>query len=491
MSRLSILSRIFAGCLIAACWGPAARPQSAPAETRITHPNGAAIVVRALAARDDSIVLTGRIANPTDRELRLNRSRSFVLEGAGRAVHHLNPPIGNAELTIPPRSQSGAELVFIGPPASAAHELTLSTNRGIGTADNPYDDAPVLRTILPVGSRAGGTAAASQASHPNGATLRVRRLVAGHGSCIASLDATNGNDRTILLNQSGGMVLTDERGGTATLKAPTENRELVVPPSTRLDAELAFDCRQIDAAGPLTLHTNRGTPGTTDNPYDTLPVFALRIHAEIAAEGSAMPPASRASVTPIARSQLTPEARPAATPAAAPTAEPAPVKPAPASTPPSNSPAPVAEPAPPPSKAPKTAEQLKAALRTEKTDRGSRLVVPSDTLFEPAGKTLRGGAAPLLENLAALVAAEQAREVVVIAHTDSMGSDADNMALSEDRARAVAGWLKAHAGKPPPRFVAKSYGRTRPVAPNHNADGEDNPEGRAQNRRIEVLIRRR
>ena len=130
-------------------------------------------------------------------------------------------------------------------------------------------------------------------------------------------------------------------------------------------------------------------------------------------------------------------------------------------------------------------------MRAEKTDRGLRLVVPSDALFEPTGKALRDGADQKLEDVAALLAAEKAREVVVIAHTDGMGSDDDNLALSEARARAVAGWLKAHAAKPPPRFVERFYGRTRPVAPNRNADGEDNPEGRAQNRRIEILIRRR
>jgi hypothetical protein len=76
MGRLSTLFRISAGCLIAAVWGATARPQPVPAETRITHPNGAAVIVRGLAARDDSIVLTATVANPSERELRLNRSRS-------------------------------------------------------------------------------------------------------------------------------------------------------------------------------------------------------------------------------------------------------------------------------------------------------------------------------------------------------------------------------------------------------------------------------
>ena len=39
-------------------------------------------------------------------------------------------------------------------------------------------------------------------------------------------------------------------------------------------------------------------------------------------------------------------------------------------------------------------------------------------------------------------------------------------------------------------IVEKGYGRSRPVAPNHNADGSDSPEGRQQNRRIEIYLRR-
>jgi outer membrane protein OmpA-like peptidoglycan-associated protein len=489
MGRLTIFLRIVAGGLVAAVWCATARPQTMPGETRITHPNGAAIVVRGVAARDDSISLTATIANPGERELRLDKSRSFVLEGAGHAMHYLNPPLGNPELSIPPRSQLAAELVFIGPLVPGTRELQLSINQGIGTADNPYDDAPALRATLGVDAQ-DAAPVAGQANHPAGVTLRLRRLAAGGGSCVASVDATNGNDRTIVLNHAGGMVLSDQRGKTSGLKPPAENRELVVPPSTRLEAELVFDCRQLDTGGPVTLHSNRGSAGTTDNPYDTLPVFALRATPDPAAEGAAMPAGSRASVAPIARSELMPETREAAAPAPAPR---------PTKTPTAKSagspPAAAAEAAPPPppprAAVPHTPEELQAALHAEKTDRGLRLVVLSDTLFEPTGKTLRDGADQTLQKLAALIASEQAREVVVIAHTDGMGNDDDKLALSEARAQAVAGWLKAHAAKSPPRFVEKFYGRTRPVAPNKNAEGDDNPDGRAKNRRIEILIRRR
>ena len=77
--------------------------------------------------------------------------------------------------------------------------------------------------------------------------------------------------------------------------------------------------------------------------------------------------------------------------------------------------------------------------------------------------------------------------VEISGHTDSRGADDYNQKLSLSRARSVVGWLKKRkvAGK---RMVPKGYGETRPIAPNENPDGSDNPEGRQMNRRIELTI---
>jgi outer membrane protein OmpA-like peptidoglycan-associated protein len=117
-------------------------------------------------------------------------------------------------------------------------------------------------------------------------------------------------------------------------------------------------------------------------------------------------------------------------------------------------------------------------------------VLPADELFGAAPDTLDASSDPLLAQLAELIAKTRPREVVVVGHTDSVGTDDDNLLLSQERAHVVAAWLAARAAKRGPHFVEQGYGRTRPVAPNHKADGSDNPEGRAQNRRIETLLRR-
>ena len=133
--------------------------------------------------------------------------------------------------------------------------------------------------------------------------------------------------------------------------------------------------------------------------------------------------------------------------------------------------------------------QLKSALRTEETERGLRIVLPADTLFGTAPDTIAAGAAPLLEETARLIAATHPREIIVAGHTDGVGRDDDNVALSERRAHAVASWLRARSAKGAPGIVEQGYGRSRPIAPNHNPDGSDSPEGRQQNRRVEIYLR--
>ncbi len=142
--------------------------------------------------------------------------------------------------------------------------------------------------------------------------------------------------------------------------------------------------------------------------------------------------------------------------------------------------------------APRTLPQLEAALHAEKTDRGLRVILPADALFGAARDALDPAADPTLSNLAELIEAMQPREIVVIGHTDSSVENDANPALSKKRAHAVAAWLAAHG--PPehqPHFVERGYARTQPpVAPNDNADGSDNTDGRQQKRRIEILLRR-
>jgi outer membrane protein OmpA-like peptidoglycan-associated protein len=66
-------------------------------------------------------------------------------------------------------------------------------------------------------------------------------------------------------------------------------------------------------------------------------------------------------------------------------------------------------------------------------------------------------------------------------HTDSQGSPRKNQTLSEKRVQNIKAYLVQHFHLDPERIRAVGYGETRPIASN------DTPEGRSQNRRVEVV----
>lgn len=77
--------------------------------------------------------------------------------------------------------------------------------------------------------------------------------------------------------------------------------------------------------------------------------------------------------------------------------------------------------------------------------------------------------------------------IEVGSHTDSKGTEAYNRNLSQKRAEMVIKYLRGK-GISKNRLVPKGYGESKPVAPNKNEDGSDNPEGRKQNRRTEFRV---
>ena len=78
--------------------------------------------------------------------------------------------------------------------------------------------------------------------------------------------------------------------------------------------------------------------------------------------------------------------------------------------------------------------------------------------------------------------------IIVKGHTDAMGSNKYNEKLSERRSASVMKYLIAH-GVPKNRIVeVQNFGETTPAAPNTNANGTDNPNGRKLNRRVEFQL---
>jgi outer membrane protein OmpA-like peptidoglycan-associated protein len=122
------------------------------------------------------------------------------------------------------------------------------------------------------------------------------------------------------------------------------------------------------------------------------------------------------------------------------------------------------------------------------TPRGLVVSMPN-TFFAFDKADLDAGGLPVLDKMAKVLNNPRAatRKIKLEGHTDNVGSAAYNMTLSKNRADAVAKEL-AKQGLTADRISVEGFGGTRPVAPNRKADGTDDPEGRAKNRRVEAII---
>lgn len=119
----------------------------------------------------------------------------------------------------------------------------------------------------------------------------------------------------------------------------------------------------------------------------------------------------------------------------------------------------------------------------EVTTSGGSTVVTLDTdvLFEFAEAELGESAQEAVVEAVADI--PDGAQVTVVGHTDSVGSDADNLTLSKERARAVADVIEDE--RDDLELDVSGKGEKDPVADNDKG-GEDNPEGREKNRRVEI-----
>lgn len=104
--------------------------------------------------------------------------------------------------------------------------------------------------------------------------------------------------------------------------------------------------------------------------------------------------------------------------------------------------------------------------------------------FESSRSVLLPSSVPVLEDVLGVLQGAPDIVIEVEGHTDDSGDPATNRELSQERAEAVVNWL-AEQGIAPDRMKAVGYGPDRPIALN------DTPEGRAENRRVEIVASER
>jgi outer membrane protein OmpA-like peptidoglycan-associated protein len=125
-------------------------------------------------------------------------------------------------------------------------------------------------------------------------------------------------------------------------------------------------------------------------------------------------------------------------------------------------------------------QQFSLILETRDTARGL-VVNMSDVLFDSGKFTLRPLAREKLAKISGIVLAYPSLKLAIEGNTDSVGTEAFNQQLSEQRAGSVRSYL-TQQGVPESSTTATGFGKTRPIASN------DTSEGRQQNRRVELIV---
>lgn len=117
-----------------------------------------------------------------------------------------------------------------------------------------------------------------------------------------------------------------------------------------------------------------------------------------------------------------------------------------------------------------------AAVQTELQE----ILANNKIEFQLSRSTFLDSSMPALGQLASLMEREPGIAIDVQGFTDNSGSDSQNRVISQQRAEAVVAWL-AERGIESARMQANGFGPDRPIATN------DTAEGRAQNRRVEIV----
>jgi outer membrane protein OmpA-like peptidoglycan-associated protein len=130
----------------------------------------------------------------------------------------------------------------------------------------------------------------------------------------------------------------------------------------------------------------------------------------------------------------------------------------------------------------KQAKELAEIAETKRTEKGIVTKLKGDILFPSGSPTVKGPAQDSIVKITNIVKKYPENRITIIGHTDSSGSGSVNQTLSEQRANAVRA-LMIQKGMPAKHVQAVGVGESQPAVSN------DTPQGRAQNRRVELQIR--
>ena len=123
----------------------------------------------------------------------------------------------------------------------------------------------------------------------------------------------------------------------------------------------------------------------------------------------------------------------------------------------------------------------KAAAAAKSSVTQSKITLQADTLYDFDKATLKAEGQATLDKIAKDLSKIKLEVIIAVGNTDSVGTDAYNMALGQRRAQSVKAYLVSK-GVDGSRIYTESKGKSNPVASNATA------EGRAKNRRTDIEV---
>jgi len=416
-------------------------------------PSGVELQIEGISFTHNRIGVWVRLANPgqIDASIAPTIAPSLLVDDLDNR-YPIVLPEQQGSIVVPGGSARSGVLSFAGRIHPDATSLGLGLNAGIG--GDTGDAIIVYPRLIVEGIPLTGDAALAPlpdplviqavSEIPNQVRVELGTLAFTNQAVSADLVISNLGANQVALAFLP-TLLADDQETRYPLVAPTDNPQLVLDPGTTLEGTFAFSGRISDSAAQVMLLFNAG--GAANDP--TSPPLSMGPYPLV--RSSTPPQAVAPRVFAVAdRSWLADDVL-----------------------------------------ASSEVEQITQTLTqfgATEVEGGFRLTLPDSILFDFNSSQLRADSGPALTLIADVLRYFEGDAVIVIGHTDSVGSASYNQRLSEDRASSVVAILIAEHAIPADRLSAQGHGADEPIAPNTNPDGQDNPDGRQLNRRVEIVV---
>ncbi len=419
-------------------------PDPVPIRRSTVGATGVELQIEGINYTENRIGVWVRISNPLATETRIapTVAPSQLVDDLGNR-YPLVLPEGEGWISIPAGTAQSGVLSFAGRIHPDAATLSLGLNTGARTELTAED--------IPLSGETAGLALPDQlvigaaVDHPTGVRIQIGRAIFTDTGIQVPLVVTNDRDDTVALAATSTLAV-DDLGNRYPLVPLPGNPQLIIDANTTIEATFVFSGRVADVATEISMIFNAGR--SADDPGTRQPSFRFGPYP-LQRTGPAPEPVTAMVFAIGNRSRLVDDVLAS-------------------------------------SQVDQITQTLTRFDATE-VDGGFRLTLPDSILFDFASAELRPDAAQALTLIADVLRFFEGDSVIVIGHTDSIGSAGANHRLSEQRAQSVVEALE-DLGIRADRLTSEGRGASEPVAPNTTPDGEDNPEGRQRNRRVEIVV---